>query len=134
MAAARRPSIGPFSPPRLRARGGEAWPRFWRPCRQSASMRISMRISSGSTRAGARAAFLIDTNVISEANRGVVEFFEEADSGDLVFLSSITVGELRRGVDLIRRRGGADQAERLEAWLKSVVDEFGERILPLDAN
>jgi predicted nucleic acid-binding protein len=85
--------------------------------------------------------FLIDTNVISEArkgeraNRGVVAFLKElADSSDLVFVASVTVGELRRGVELIRRRGDADQAERLEAWLESVVDEFGERILPLDAD
>jgi len=41
---------------------------------------------------------------------------------------------LRRGVELIRRRGDADQAERLEAWLESVVEQFGERILPLDAD
>jgi toxin FitB len=85
--------------------------------------------------------FLIDTNVVSEArkgeraNRGVVAFLKElADSGDPVFLASVTIGELRRGVELIRRRGDADQAERLEAWLESIVDEFGERILPLDAD
>jgi toxin FitB len=85
--------------------------------------------------------YLIDTNVISEArkgdraNRGVVAFLKElGDSGELVFLASITVGELRRGVGLIRRRGDAEQAERLEAWLSSVVEQFGERILPLDAD
>jgi toxin FitB len=85
--------------------------------------------------------FLIDTNVVSEArkgeraNRGVVAFLKElADSGDPVFLASVAIGELRRGVELIRRRGDADQAERLEAWLESIVDEFGERILPLDAD
>ncbi len=85
--------------------------------------------------------YLIDTNVISEArkgdraNRGVVAFLEElADSDDLVFLASITIGELRRGVELIRRRGAADQAECLEAWLGSVVEQFGERILALDAD
>src|SRR5271157_6569248 len=59
---------------------------------------------------------------------------ELRDSGDLVFLASITVGELRRGVELIRRRGDADQAERLETWLGSVVELFGECILPLDAD
>lgn len=59
---------------------------------------------------------------------------ELADSGDPVFLASVAIGELRRGVELIRRRGDADQAERLEAWLESIVDEFGERILPLDAD
>jgi toxin FitB len=84
---------------------------------------------------------LIDTNVIIEArkgdraNRGVVAFLKKlADSDDLVFLASITIGELRRGVDVIRRRGDADQAERLEAWLGSVVEEFGDRILHLDAD
>jgi toxin FitB len=85
--------------------------------------------------------FLIDTNVVSEArkgdkaNRGVVEFLKElADAGDLVFLASVTIGELRRGVELIRRRGDADQAERLKAWLESIVEQFGERILPFDAD
>jgi toxin FitB len=100
-----------------------------------------MRISSGSRPAGTPAVYLIDTNVISEArkgdraNRGVVAFLKElGDSGELVFLASITVGELRRGVELMRRRGDAEQAERLEAWLSSVVEQFGERILPLDAD
>ena len=67
---------------------------------------------------------LIDTNVISEArkgdkgNRGVAAFLKElANSGDPAFLASITIGEMRRGVEFIRRRGDANQAERLEAWL-----------------
>ena len=41
---------------------------------------------------------------------------------------------MRRGAQLIRRRGDADQAERLEAWLGIVVEQFRERILPLDAD
>jgi toxin FitB len=63
---------------------------------------------------------LIDTNVISEARKGdrasegVVAFFGEvASSGEPLFLSSVTVGELRRGVELIRHRGDTDQAKRL---------------------
>ncbi len=85
--------------------------------------------------------YLIDTNVVSEArkrataNRGVVAFFENIGaSGDPIFLSSISLGELRRGVELIRRRGDVDQADRLEAWLASVVDSFGDRILAFDAD
>ena len=85
--------------------------------------------------------YLIDTNVVSEgrkdatANRGVVAFFEDvAASGEPVFLSAISIGELRRGVELIRRRGDADQAERLEAWLAIVVEQFGDRILAFDAD
>jgi toxin FitB len=85
--------------------------------------------------------YLIDTNVVSEArksakaNRGVIAFFETvAASSEPVFLSAISVGELRRGVELIRRRGDAEQARRLEAWLATVVESFGERILAFDAD
>jgi toxin FitB len=85
--------------------------------------------------------YLIDTNVVSEmrkrakADRGVVAFFETvAASGEPVFLSAISLGELRRGVELIRRRGDADQARRLEAWLATVVESSSERILAFDAD
>jgi predicted nucleic acid-binding protein len=85
--------------------------------------------------------YLIDTNVISEArkranaNRGVIAFFETvAASSEPVFLSAISVGELRRGVELIRHRGDTDQARRLEAWLATVVESFGQRILAFDAD
>ena len=33
-----------------------------------------------------------------------------------VFLSVITIGELRRGIELLRHRGDSRQAERLEEW------------------
>jgi toxin FitB len=85
--------------------------------------------------------YLIDTNVISEArkranaNRGVIAFFETVvASSEPVFLSAVSVGELRRGVERIRHRGNAEQARRLEAWLASVVGSFGERILAFDAD
>jgi toxin FitB len=85
--------------------------------------------------------YLIDTNVISEArkrakaNPGVIAFFETvAASDEPVFLSAISLGELRRGVELVRRRRGADQAHRLEAWLATVVESFGDRILAFDAD
>jgi toxin FitB len=85
--------------------------------------------------------FLIDTNIISEArkrgnaNRGVIAFLKTAaTSSEPIFLSSISVGELRRGVELIRHRGDADQARRLEAWLASVVESFSQRILAFDAD
>lgn len=42
------------------------------------------------------------------------------------------MGELRRGVALIRHRGNVSQADRLERWLGSMLDEF--YILPVDAD
>lgn len=83
--------------------------------------------------------YLIDTNVISEARKGraaqagVIAFFRRClEEAAPVYLSTVTVGELRRGVDLIRHRGDAPQAERLESWLQQVVDEYQECILPFD--
>jgi toxin FitB len=85
--------------------------------------------------------YLIDTNIISEArkkanaNPGVAAFFEKAiASGEPVYLSAISVGELRRGVELIRHRGDTVQAELLEAWLSCILEQFAENILPFDAD
>ena len=49
-----------------------------------------------------------------------------------MFLSVITVGELRRGVELIRHRGDHRQAERLETWLEALLIEYQEGILDID--
>ena len=83
--------------------------------------------------------YLIDTNVISEARKGaaaqpgVIEFFRRChEQGAPVYLSAVTAGELRRGVDLIRHRGDTPQADRLEAWLEQVVEGYQECILPFD--
>ena len=85
--------------------------------------------------------YLIDTNVISEArkkdkaNPGVTGFLRDsAAKGELLYLSAITVGELRRGVELIRHRGDAQQAGLLEAWLHELLDEYGNNILAFDGD
>ena len=83
--------------------------------------------------------YLIDTNVISEArkartNPGVVAFFDAVDTAnEPIYLSVITIGELRRGVELIRHRGNLDQATLLENWLTTILSEFADRILAFDA-
>lgn len=80
--------------------------------------------------------YLIDTNVISEirkrskANTGVKAFFKQAETeNSRLFISVITLGELRRGVELIRHRGDTKQAEQLEKWLTFIIDEYSENIL-----
>lgn len=85
-------------------------------------------------------AFLLDTNVISElrkgarADAGVRKFLTERfDDGANLFLSVVTVGELRCGVERIRRRGDIQQAGALEKWLDSVLEEFHEQVLDFDA-
>ncbi len=82
---------------------------------------------------------LVDCNVISEvrkgerANAGVLRFFQQAARKEQdVFLSVVTAGELRRGVDLIGHRGDAAQAAALETWLTNVLGDYGEGILNID--
>ncbi|WP_233546075.1 type II toxin-antitoxin system VapC family toxin [Salinibius halmophilus] len=64
-------------------------------------------------------------------NIGVRSFFESVDS-DSLYISSITVGELRRGVELIRHRGDAPQASLLEEWLTGLLSDFERNILSFD--
>ncbi len=44
------------------------------------------------------------------------------------------MGELRRGVELIRHRGGYPQAQLLEQWLAEVLQTYGDRVLDLDGD
>jgi len=83
--------------------------------------------------------YLIDTNVISElrkksrANRGVISFFQKInESKQEIYLSVISIGELRRGVELIRHRGDIEQAKLLEKWLEQLLSDYSEKILELD--
>lgn len=81
--------------------------------------------------------YLIDTNVISEARKGpradpgVQAFFRRVtEEGAALYLSVVTVGELRRGVELIGHRGDAEQAGRLARWLDEVLAGYGDHLLP----
>lgn len=80
--------------------------------------------------------YLIDTNVISElrkkskVNRGVKKFFKKtAAQNARLYISVITVGELRRGVEIISHRGDKVQADKLEIWLATIIDDYAENIL-----
>lgn len=81
--------------------------------------------------------YLLDTNVISElrkggrANLGVTAFFATLAAED-IYLSVVTIGEIRRGLENVRARGDREQAGRLEAWLDKVVTDFSDRILEFD--
>jgi predicted nucleic acid-binding protein len=79
--------------------------------------------------------FLLDTNVVSEGtkprpNSGVMAWLAAADESH-VFLSVITLAELRNGVE--RLPAGARRA-RLDAWLtQQLPTRFETRLLPVDA-
>jgi predicted nucleic acid-binding protein len=80
--------------------------------------------------------YLLDTNVISEtrksrADGGVIAFLTSADAAGL-FLSVLTLGELRKGV-AAKRRNDPAAAEEIGAWVDGIETTFGSRVLPVDA-
>ncbi len=78
-------------------------------------------------------SYLLDTNVVSELRKGsradksVRAWFRGVDDESL-FLSVLVVGELRRGVESIRRRDLA-AATSLDRWLETLVAAYSDRIL-----
>jgi predicted nucleic acid-binding protein len=80
--------------------------------------------------------YLLDTNVISETRKTrphprVMALMSAAEASNL-FLSVLTLGELRKGV-AIRRRSDQDIADRLGAWVDDLEANFADRLLPVDA-
>lgn len=75
--------------------------------------------------------FLIDTNVISELARpephaAVVEWVEATEPESL-FVSMITIGEIRRGIHL---HPDAVRRARLDRWLRATLTEWFEGRVP----
>ena len=79
--------------------------------------------------------YLLDTNVVSEARRRQPDLkvgaFLDALDAEQMFVSVLTIGELRKGAEL-RRRVDAVAADRLSKWISRVEDRFISRILPVD--
>jgi predicted nucleic acid-binding protein len=77
--------------------------------------------------------YLLDTCVISELvkpapNRKVVDWLNEVSSKAL-FLSVITIGEIKKG---LTKPPNSKKKERLTVWLNTLLNEYQERILPVD--
>jgi predicted nucleic acid-binding protein len=78
--------------------------------------------------------FLLDTNIISELVKRkpepkVVIWIDSIDE-NLLYLSVLTLGEIRKGISSLR---DASRRVILEAWLDSdLILRFAERILPID--
>lgn len=81
-------------------------------------------------------SYLIDTHVLSELRKRdkchprVAQWFS-ALSDDEIFLSVLNIGEIRKGIETIRRRD-RKAAAALEKWLKQLVVNYADRILPVD--
>jgi toxin FitB len=82
-------------------------------------------------------AFLLDTNVISEARKpapdpNVRAWLDSVPEAEL-YLSVLVIGEIRQGVERLRRRDAA-RAEPYEAWLAALLRSFSDRLVPVTAD
>ena len=79
-------------------------------------------------------SFLLDTNVISEwvkqrPDPGVIAWLADVDE-DRVFLSVVTLAELRHGIE---RLADGSRRRRLDAWLRDELPlRFDGRLLSVD--
>ena len=80
--------------------------------------------------------YLLDTNVISELiarrpNWQVVQWVDTLDA-DSVYLSVITIGELRKGIEKLT---DSPRKDTLRAWLTDdLLVRFEGRVLPVDVD
>ncbi|AFU01902.1 type II toxin-antitoxin system VapC family toxin [Nocardia brasiliensis] len=82
--------------------------------------------------------YLLDTNVLSELMRpkpapAVLDWFRATRQADQ-WLSVITLGELRRGVALLRRRGDNARADKFDTAISDIESRYSDRILPVTAD
>ena len=77
--------------------------------------------------------YLLDTNVVSELRRSrphkaVLRWLETIPPVD-VHLSSVSIGEIQRGIELTRKQDRAKAAE-IEEWLQGLAQAIN--VLPMD--
>src|SRR3546814_661087 len=92
------------------------------------------RAPEGSAADDRPVSFLLDTNLVSEWVRpkpdpGVVAWLADADE-DRLFLSVVTLAEIRRGIE---RLAPGKRRQQLDAWLREELPaRFERRLLPVD--
>ena len=81
--------------------------------------------------------YLVDTDVLStgapgrRARPAGLAGWMEARS-DALFLSTVSVAEIRHGIARLERTGAAERAARLGDWLDLVLHLYGDRVVPFD--
>jgi len=82
-------------------------------------------------------SYLIDTNIIFEVRKGVrcdphVSAWYASVADEDLFLSTLVLGEIRKGVELARPRD-LGKAKAIERWLENVEAAFHGRVLGIDS-
>jgi toxin FitB len=81
-------------------------------------------------------SYLLDTNVVSELRKRdpdphVLAWYEKVQ-GPQLFLSVLTLGEIRMGVERARGKDPV-KAASLEKWLARLEASYSDRVVPVDS-
>lgn len=85
--------------------------------------------------------FLLDTSVLSifapdrpRVPQALQQWVVLQGGKNALFISSIVLLEIQRGIAKLRRAGGIARAERLDEWLSTLLVDFARQILSVDAD
>jgi predicted nucleic acid-binding protein len=81
--------------------------------------------------------YLLDTNVVSELRKRdpdvhVLAWYDTVTSAE-IFISALTIGEIRLGIERLRRKDNA-QADLLEHWLRGLHAAYRDHIVDIDTD
>ena len=83
--------------------------------------------------------YLLDTNIVSRLDPrrqgsapALVEWIGR--NGAHLFLSALTFMELEAGILKLHREGKRERAEELAGLARAILEDFGERVLGIDAS
>ena len=81
-------------------------------------------------------SYLLDTNIVSEARKpngdANVKAWLGSVSGRDLHMSVLVIGEVRSGIERLRRRNPAEGAV-YELWLATLLRDYADRIVPVTA-
>lgn len=81
--------------------------------------------------------YLMDTSTLSALSPGKQPLSDKAADwlriqAGKIYIPSLAIHEVRRGISKLHRAGGHERAGRLLAWLDFTIETYRQRILPVD--
>ena len=81
--------------------------------------------------------FLLDTNILSELRKGArcdpnVSNWAAKESGQAHYISVLSLGEIRKGIELLRKKSLAD-CMPFEIWLQKLQSEYANCTIAITA-
>lgn len=82
--------------------------------------------------------YLVDTSILSALAPGRADRLPDdlaawfVQNGDRLFLSSMSIAEIEKGIAKLRRLGSLKRAEDLGEWLNEIEATYDAKVLPFD--